>query len=138
MMRSTIKFAMLASLAIGSAALSQDRGGYGDQRGYGNGRGGGYADRGPGRSAATFFVKDDFGGRNVTVDRPVNSMREFDLNDKVSSITIQGGPWLVCADDDFQGRCEVIDHSMKKLGKIGMDDTISSARPLTRGDRGRH
>jgi hypothetical protein len=131
MMRSAFKITMLLSLAAGSAALAQDRGGYGD------GRGGGYDARGgPGRSTATFFVKDGFDGRSVTVDRPVPSMREFDLNDKVSSIAIQGGPWLVCADDNFQGRCEVIARSMKKLGKIGMDDTISSARPMTRRDRG--
>jgi hypothetical protein len=93
-----------------------------------------YGNRGDrGRSSATFYVKDDFGGRGVTVDRPIRSFREFDMNDKASSVRIEGGPWLVCEDDDFRGRCEQIDRSIGRLGRIGMDDTISSARPLGGG-----
>lgn len=82
-----------------------------------------------GRSSATFYVKDDYGGRSVTIDRPVRSFRQFDMQDKASSVTLQGGPWEVCEHDDFGGRCEVIDRNMKSLSRIGMDDMISSARP---------
>jgi len=94
------------------------------------------ARRGGGRSSATFFVKDGFDGRSVSVDRPVRSFREFDLNDKISSIAIRGGRWLVCEDDDFRGRCEVIDRDTPRLDRIGMDDRISSARPLDNDRRG--
>jgi len=89
-----------------------------------------YDRRGGGRASATFFVKDGFDGRSVSVDRPVRSFRQFDMNDKVSSIRIRGGRWLVCEDDDFRGRCEVIDRDIGQLSRIGMDDRISSARPL--------
>jgi hypothetical protein len=93
---------------------------------------GGYSHRG--RFGATFYVKDDFSGRSVSVDRPVRSFREFDMDDKVSSIQIDGRPWLVCENDNFHGRCQVIDHSIGRLDGLGMDDMISAARPVDRGD----
>jgi hypothetical protein len=89
-----------------------------------------------GPPSATFFGKRDFQARGVTVDRPVRSFREFDMNDKISSIAIQRGRWLVCEDDDFRGRCQVIDRDMKRLDRIGMGEMISSARPLGAGDGG--
>ena len=135
-MRATMVLAVaMGALVVAAPAASQyGNNGY-DQRGYdqrSDDRR--YDDRGPPRrSAATFYVQDGFGGRSVTVDRPIRSFREFDMNDKVSSIRLRGGPWLVCADDDFRGRCEVIDRSIGALDRIGMDDTISSARPMRRG-----
>lgn len=114
---------ILSGLTIGAAAIAQHRGDYDDSRG------------GYGQPRATFFVKDKFNGRGVTVDRPVSSMREFDINDKISSISIESGRWLVCMDDDFRGRCEVIDRSIRHLSNINMDDKISSARPLRRRER---
>jgi hypothetical protein len=115
--------AVLSVLALAPAAIARDRGDYDDSRGD------------SGRPRATFFVKDKFEGRGITVDRPIPSMREFDINDKISSISIESGRWLVCVDDDFRGRCEVIRRSVRHLGDINMDDKISSARPLGRGER---
>ena len=90
-------------------------------------------DRDRGRGGATFYVKDGYGGRSVSIDRPVRSFREFDMNDKISSVAIQGGRWQVCEDDDFRGRCEVIDRSISRMDRLGMDDRISSARPIDGG-----
>lgn len=91
--------------------------------------------RNSGRAGATFFVDDDFKGRSIYLDRPVRSFRRFGLNDKISSIDLRSGRWLVCVDDDFQGRCQVIDQSVRKLDRFGLDDQISSARPLSDNDR---
>ena len=138
-MKATIYLAAaLTAAVLATPALSQ----YGDNRdGPGQYDNRGYGDRGRdddrgrgGRSAATFYVQDGFGGRSVTVDRPIRSFREFDMNDKVSSIRLRGGPWLVCVDDDFRGRCQVINRSIDRLDRIGMDDAISSARPMRGGD----
>lgn len=89
--------------------------------------------RGRNRAAATFYVKDDYRGRAISVDRPVRDMRQFGINDKISSVRVRGGVWLACTDYDFGGKCRVIDRSIKHLGKIGIEDKISSVRPL-RGD----
>lgn len=119
----------LITLAGAGAALAQEFGrspdDYDDRRGPGRG----------GRAVATFFVKDKFGGRGVTIDRPVRDMGEFDLNDKVSSIDVRRGAWLVCTDYNFQGRCTTIDRSVRRLDGMGFDDKISSVRPIRDRDR---
>jgi len=129
-------FVALAGSGI-AAAQSQD-GRYGDDR-RDNQQGGWRDDPrgGPGRSQAIVYADDKFHGRSMTLDRPIRSLRDIDMNDKVSSIEIRGGPWLVCADDDFQGRCVTLDHSIRKLTDIGMDDKISSMRPIRNDDRDR-
>jgi hypothetical protein len=117
-------------LLAGSVASAQRYPGQGG--GYGPGPGqGGY---GP---SATFFVDDDFRGRAITLNQPVDRLGPTGMEDKISSIQVNGGRWLVCVDDDFRGRCMVVDHSIRKLSRMGMDDKISSVRPLPpRGDRG--
>ena len=57
------------------------------------------------------------------------------MEDKISSIGIRSGVWLVCTDDDFRGRCVTLDHSIGRLSEIGMEDSISSIRPLRPRDR---
>ncbi len=90
-------------------------------------------DRGP--PQATFFVDDDFRGRSITLDRPVRRLGPTGMEDKISSVGIRSGVWLVCADDDFRGRCVTLDHSIGRLSEIGMDDRISSIRPLRPRER---
>ena len=123
-MKSALLFVTAAAtLAVSGAAIAQ----YRDRDGRG--------DRGPGRAGATFYIDDNFNGRSVFVDRPVRSFRRYGMNDKISSINVQSGRWLVCVDDNFQGRCQVIDQSVGRLDRFGLDDKISSARPLSRDDR---
>ena len=95
----------------------------GDDRGYGRG----------GRPSASFYVKDKFNGSRLDLDHPVRSLREYNMNDAISSIDIHSGVWLVCEDDDFRGRCVTLDHSVRRLDSIGMDDKISSVRPIRDG-----
>ncbi len=125
-MKSVLLAATAVSMLVASGVATAQ---YRDR----NGRGDGYRDRG--RSGATFFVDDDFKGRSVYLDHPVRSFREQGMNDKISSIDIRSGRWLVCVDDNFEGRCQVIDRSVSKLSRFGLDDKISSARPLSREDR---
>ncbi|MGI4879439.1 MAG: beta/gamma crystallin-related protein [Janthinobacterium lividum] len=125
---------------------------YGDQQGdprggpqgdprYGDPRDGDRRDgdrRGPGSASATFYSDDRFGGRSVTLDHGVRRLGEIGMEDKISSIQVNSGRWLVCQDDDFRGRCITIDHSVGRLSRMGMDDKISSVRPIRDGDdRGR-
>ncbi len=83
-----------------------------------------------GRPQAEFFVDDDFRGRSIMLDHPIRRLGPTGMEDKISSIGIRSGVWLVCEDDDFRGRCVTIDHSIARLSEIGMDDRISSIRPL--------
>jgi hypothetical protein len=115
-------------LLIGSAASAQQ---YQDQYRGGPGPGGGY-----GVPSATFYVDDDFRGRAMTLNHGIDRLGPTGMEDKISSIAVNGGRWLVCVDDDFKGRCMVVDHSIRKLSRMGMDDKISSVRPLPPRGRG--
>lgn len=99
--------------------------GYGDRR---------YDDRSR-APEATIFIDDDFRGRSLTLNRGIRRLGQSGFEDKISSIGIRSGVWLVCSDDDFRGRCVTLDRSVGRLGAIGMEDNISSIRPLRRGDR---
>jgi len=123
--------AVVAASGTGIASAQSQDGRYDDQGPRGDRDRGPRDDRyGRGGSQATIYVDDKFHGRSVVIDRPIRSLREVDMNDKVSSIDLRGGSWLVCSDDDFRGRCVTLDRSIRKLDSIGMDDKISSMRPI--------
>lgn len=84
---------------------------------------------------ATVFIDDDFRGRSLTLNHGIRRLGSSGFEDKISSIGIRSGVWLVCSDDDFRGRCVTLDRSVGRLSAIGMEDNISSIRPLRRGDR---
>ncbi len=95
-----------------------------------------YSDvRGRGGASATFYADDRFSGRSVTLDHGVRRLGEIGMEDKISSIQVTSGRWLVCEDDDFRGRCVTIDRSIGHLNRIGMEDKISSVRPMRDNDR---
>jgi len=114
MKTSILTIAALALIATTGAALARH---HDDDRGYGPPR-------------AVLFVKDDFGGRRLMVDRPIRKLGHEDFDDKASSIRILGGAWQVCVDDDFNGRCEILDRSIARLSDLHLDDKISSIRPV--------
>ena len=99
--------------------------GYGDRR---------YDDRNR-APEATIFIDDDFRGRSLTLNRGIRRLGQSGFEDKISSIGIRSGVWLVCSDDDFRGRCVTPDRPVGRLSAIGMEDNVSSIRPLRRGDR---
>ena len=111
--------------------------GYGDRREdgrYGDRDDRRYDDR-RGPQEATLFADDDFRGRSITLDRGARRLASTGLEDRISSIGIRSGVWLVCSDDDFRGRCVTLDRSVPRLSAIGMEDNISSIRPLRPRDR---
>lgn len=71
-------------------------------------------DRGhlPGRSLGgelTFYTRDDFAGRSLTVRNASADLRERDFNDTVQSVRVRAGYWEVCEDADFRGRCRTLE-----------------------------
>lgn len=148
--RITVVFAATVAVATGAARAQQypnygqpspgygapqpdatNNAGYGDRRDDRR-----FDDRRDDRAPeATLFVDDDFRGRSITLNRGIRRLGPTGMEDKISSIGIRSGVWLVCSDDDFRGRCVTLDRSVGRLNAIGMEDNISSIRPLRRGDR---
>ena len=85
------------------------------------------AARGPG---LVVFQEDNFGGesREIREDQPDLGWIHFD--DRISSVQVNRGRWLLCSDSQYRGRCITVDHDIRKLDRIGMDDKISSIRRL--------
>lgn len=65
----------------------------------------------PGRALGgelTFYTRDDFAGRSLTVRNASADLRERDFNDTVQSVRVRAGYWEVCEDADFRGRCRTL------------------------------
>lgn len=65
----------------------------------------------PGRSLGgelTFYTRDDFAGRSLTVRNGAADLRERDFNDTVQSVRVRSGYWEVCEDVGFRGRCRTL------------------------------
>ena len=65
----------------------------------------------PGRSLGgelTFYTRDYFAGRSLTVRNGAADLRERDFNDTVQSVRVRSGYWEVCEDVDFRGRCRTL------------------------------
>lgn len=78
----------------------------------------------------TFYEREDFHGRSVTVDRPVGNMDRIGFDDRASSAVVQGGDWQVCEDPGFRGRCAVLHPGeYRSLREVGLDNDVSSVRP---------
>jgi len=74
----------------------------------------------------------------VDLDRPAPDFREFDFNDRASSVIVDGEPWEVCQDIGFRNRCAIlVPGNYPNLAAVGLGDQLSSARPA-RGTDLRH
>ena len=65
----------------------------------------------PGRSLGgelTFYTRDDFAGRSLSVSNASADLRERDFNDTVQSVRVRSGHWEVCEDVGFRGRCRTL------------------------------
>lgn len=77
----------------------------------------------------TFFENEQFRGRSVGADAPVNRMRDVGFDDRASSVEVRGERWEVCEDPGYGGRCRVLQPgSYPSLQAMGLNDRISSAR----------
>ncbi len=95
------------------------------------------ADRG--YSGITVYEHPDFRGTSVTLREEIPDLRRHDLNDKITSLEIDGNQaWELCQDVNFGGRCRVFDFTVEDLREEGWNDRVSSIRPVgfARGGRG--
>ncbi len=81
-------------------------------------------------AAITLFGHENFHGARVTLTQPAPDFREFNFNDRASSVIVEGEPWEVCQDVGFRNRCAIlVPGSYPNLNAVGLGDLLSSARP---------
>ena len=84
-------------------------------------------------AAITLFSHDGFHGKRVTLVQPTPDFRDFDFNDRASSVIVENEPWEVCQDVGFRNRCAIlVPGEYPNLAAVGLGDTLSSARPARR------
>ena len=124
-----IRFALALTLVVSAFSLdasAQRGGGYGGYNGY---------------SGITVYEDPDFRGESVTLRNEVPDLREHELNDRISSLEVDGNQaWEVCRDINFGGGCRVFQGSVEDLRAEGWNDRISSMRAVgfARGNSNRN
>ena len=86
----------------------------------------------PGRALGgelTFYTRDDFAGRSLTVRNSSADLRERDFNDTVQSVRVHSGYWEVCEDVGFRGRCRTLEPG-EYASLERMSNRISSVREV--------
>ncbi|MGE4241438.1 beta/gamma crystallin-related protein [Ramlibacter sp.] len=84
----------------------------------------------------TFYERENFRGRAVTVDKPIRNMDRQGLGDSAGSVVVDRGRWEVCEMPRFEGRCAVLRRgSYDNLRGSGLAWNISSVRPASEGRR---
>ena len=108
------RFALALALAVSALSLDASA----QQRG-----------RGFGYSGITVYEHPDFRGDSVTFRDEVPDLRRHGLNDRISSIEVDGNQaWEVCRDVNFEGGCRVFQGTIDDLRAEGWNDRISSMR----------
>lgn len=80
----------------------------------------------------TFYEREGFGGRPVTIDRPIDNFERNGINDRASSIEVISGTWEACENARFDGRCVILRPGRyPSLAAMGLNDRISSVRPIS-------
>jgi hypothetical protein len=85
----------------------------------------------------TVYEDPDFRGGSITFRDEIPDLRQYGLNDRVTSLEVdRNQAWEVCQDINFGGRCRVFSGSVEDLRREGWNDRISSLRPagFSRGD----
>lgn len=85
------------------------------------------------RDEVRITVYDDvnFQGAPFTFRNGIADLREFGLNDRISSLQVTAGEsWEVCENTNFSGRCVIVSGSDRDLRPRGWNDRISSIRPV--------
>jgi hypothetical protein len=96
-------------------------------------RGGGYGNRSyyPGSvgtrataaAAVTVFTNPNFSGRSASFNGDVADLRQYNLNDQITSIEIPNGEtWEICQDIDFGNQCTTVSGNVADLRRMGWND----------------
>ncbi len=79
----------------------------------------------------TFFERNAFDGRTVTVQERLGNFDRVGFNDSARSAIVEVERWEVCDDVRFGGRCIILRPGRyPNLAAMGMGNRISSARPV--------
>ena len=115
----TLRFALALALAVSAFSLDASA-----QRGRGSGGYNGY-------SGITVYEDPDFRGDSFTFRNEVPDLRQNGLNDRISSLEVDGSQaWEVCRDVNFGGGCRVFQGTIDDLRSEGWNDRISSMRAV--------
>lgn len=102
----------VSAFSLDTSAQRRDRGNYG----YGG---------------VTVYEDPNFRGDSVTFRNEVSDLRAHGLNDRISSIEVDGNQaWEVCQDINFGGRCRTFTGTINDLRQAGWNDRISSMRAV--------
>ncbi len=81
------------------------------------------------------FQDSDFGGRSLVTGQSLRNLADEGFNDRVSSVMIRSGTWLLCTDADFKGQCVTLGPGRyPSLRPMGLNDSVSSLREVDRRD----
>jgi hypothetical protein len=82
----------------------------------------------------TVFTNPNYSGESTFFRDDQPDLRNYGLNDKISSIEItDGSAWEICQDINFGNRCQVLTGSISDLRSMGWNDRISSLRRVGNG-----
>lgn len=77
-----------------------------------------------------------FQGRCERFGFGVRNLKAYGFNDRIVSVEIPRGRWLLCEHADFRGECVILRGSVPDLAEFDLDAAVSSLRPLSRRERG--
>jgi uncharacterized protein YcfJ len=78
-----------------------------------------------------FYENQDFQGRSITTDRPLDNFNRAGFNDRASSVIVLRDRWEVCDDVYYGGRCLVLRQGRyPSLAAMGLNDRVSSTREV--------
>ena len=78
-----------------------------------------------------FYENQDFQGRSITTDGPVDNFNRAGFNDRASSVIVLRDRWEICEDVYYGGRCLILRRGRyPSLTAMGLNDRISSTREV--------
>jgi hypothetical protein len=84
------------------------------------------------------FANPNFRGRSATLNGDIPDIRQYGMNDQITSLQIPNGEtWEICVDINYEGQCQTVNSSVSDLRDVGWNDRISSMRRVGRGYRAR-
>jgi hypothetical protein len=82
---------------------------------------------GGGGTAIVVYTAPNYRGRSWVFSDDISDLRRLGLNDRISSVRVLGGRWVICTDINFVG-CRAIGDDIPDLNAIGWSNRISSIR----------
>jgi Beta/Gamma crystallin len=96
-----------------------------------------YRDYRPGAGGITVYRDENYRGKTATFREDVPDLRQYGLNDRITSLRIAPGEsWEACRDTNYRGQCRVFSGDDRDLRRSGWTDKISSLRRVRGGGPG--